>query len=449
MTGMSQLLRIGPLILLLCFLVLGNRGNAFAQGQGQCSAYDPDIEWLESVYDQYSICYTAQYTDDVEFVSGIIEDAKQLMKDKYQSDTLRDGNTRTLHVNIMLVPEPNHEATVSSTRFKCCYDSSGRLSSRGQFAQIPYLAPGHSDWRASPTFGRARQTPDNFHAKTITHEFVHAIQRTVWRASQNVPQWFSEGQAEYDGMFHTTEYNRTIAFRNLVDLVYRRHRDDILLGQTLASDETTLVVADIYGSANIVLKYLSGRLGEGFQLRLMKHSEPTFNEALTAEIETAGTSMQAEFAGLRDWLDRCYANSHDCDVERIAASGEAGAADDVDSPNADPDEDRGTGGGDVEPDPPSKPSVSLSLAQPQVGVSLTAMVSDPETGISSANWKWESSADGTTGWSLVAIGGGLSSTYTPSEPDAGKRLRATATYRTSDGHTKRASAISDLQVVNE
>ena len=446
---MTRLLRPSlstAIVLLCCFLALGAKQDAHAQQQGQCSAYDADIEWLESAYDQYSICYAAEYEDDVNFVREIIEDGIQLMREKYEEDTLSNRNGDRLHVNIMLVPEPNHEATTGTTRFKCCYDSSGTLSSQGTFAQVPYLTPGHSDWKRYPRFGGASLTPENYHAKTVTHEFVHAIQHTIWGSSRNVPSWFSEGQAEYDGMFNTTEYNRTSGFRNLVDLVHRRHRDNILLGQTLGSDEPRLVVAEVYFSGSFVLRYLSERFGEEIQLRLMKHEYATFNEALVAEMESAGTTVLTEFEGMRDWLDRCYVDSRDCDVDRITAGDDSGEADG--EPEVEPEQDGDTDTGGEQPEPALPPGVTLAPVQPQVGVALTASVTDPDDGVSSATWKWESSADGQSGWTLHAIGGGLTSTYTPGSSDEGMFVRATATYTTSEGRTKRASKKTENPVVS-
>ena len=298
-------------VIFFCFLALGSPTDALAQEQGQCSAYDADIQWLESAHDQYSICYTAEYAGDVKVVQGIIDRAKQLMRDKYGIDKLRtelrsgDEYGKPLHVNIMLLPEPNDQASTWRSGFYCC---------DGGLGQLPYLTPSHSDWKSSSTFGGARLTPEDYHEKILTHEFVHAIQRTDRDYSRELPQWFTEGQAEYDGIFHTTEYNRTTGFRNLVDLVHRSHMDKIVLGQTLGGDENRLVVTEIYFSASIVLRYLSERFGEDIQLRLMKHEYPTFHDALMAEIESAGTTLEAEFEGMRDWFDRCHSDSNDCDV---------------------------------------------------------------------------------------------------------------------------------------
>ena len=70
-------------------------------------------------------------------------------------------------------------------------------------------------------------------------------------------------------------------------------------------------------------------------------------------------------------------------------------------------------------------SVSLSPAEPEVGVELTAVLTDPDGGVTGASWQWQRSADGTT-WTDIA--GATAPTYTPTEADAGMWLRANVTY---------------------
>ena len=90
-------------------------------------------------------------------------------------------------------------------------------------------------------------------------------------------------------------------------------------------------------------------------------------------------------------------------------------------------------------------AVTLPSAQPQVGTELTAALTDPDGGVSGTTWEWETSSDVATGWAVIE--GATSDTYTPAAEDAGKRLRATASY--TDGHDSRktAQAVSD-DVVN-
>ena len=86
-------------------------------------------------------------------------------------------------------------------------------------------------------------------------------------------------------------------------------------------------------------------------------------------------------------------------------------------------------------------SVSLSSAEPEVGVELTAALTDPDGGVTVASWQWQRSADGTT-WTDVA--GATAPTYTPTEADAGVWLRANVTYsdRAGSGITLEGMAVA-------
>ncbi len=84
-------------------------------------------------------------------------------------------------------------------------------------------------------------------------------------------------------------------------------------------------------------------------------------------------------------------------------------------------------------------TVSLSSANPEVGVTLTAMLEDPDGGVSDVSWSWERSMNLTT-W--MAIPGSVSAAYTPTEADEGYHLRATAAYSDDYGPNKRAHMVS-------
>ena len=119
--------------------------------QGQCSAYDPDISWLEEAYTGFSICYAQGYRRDLEFVARWVNHAKDLLLTKYELPRFEDPYTRQpLHISIMLLPEADDYADTSSSAFQCCYDASGQRSNSGLFGRIPYLAPSHEDWAAGP-----------------------------------------------------------------------------------------------------------------------------------------------------------------------------------------------------------------------------------------------------------------------------------------------------------
>ena len=84
-------------------------------------------------------------------------------------------------------------------------------------------------------------------------------------------------------------------------------------------------------------------------------------------------------------------------------------------------------------------TVSLSSANPEVRVTLTAMLEDPDGGVSDVGWSWERSMNLTT-W--MAIPGSGSAAYTPTEADEGYHLRATAVYSDDHGPNKRAHMVS-------
>ena len=86
----------------------------------------------------------------------------------------------------------------------------------------------------------------------------------------------------------------------------------------------------------------------------------------------------------------------------------------------------------------------VSPEQPELGVSLTATLSDPDGLISAAAWQWSRSADGSTGWSDIA--GADSNSYTPVVEDVDHYLRVTVTYTDGHGSGKSAMAITDYQV---
>ncbi|MYC38675.1 MAG: hypothetical protein F4X66_17445, partial [Chloroflexi bacterium] len=79
--------------------------------------------------------------------------------------------------------------------------------------------------------------------------------------------------------------------------------------------------------------------------------------------------------------------------------------------------------------------VFLNTMEPQVGVSLSARVFDPDGGVSGEIWTWESSAYGSE-W--TAIAGATDAAYTPVDGDAGRYLRASASYADAQGAGKSA-----------
>ena len=87
-------------------------------------------------------------------------------------------------------------------------------------------------------------------------------------------------------------------------------------------------------------------------------------------------------------------------------------------------------------------TVTLSPGQPQVGTDLTATLSEPDGVVSGTTWRWESSANGNTGWATVtgATDAVTTSSYTPVEADLTMYLKATVSYTDPQGPSKSAEA---------
>ena len=81
-------------------------------------------------------------------------------------------------------------------------------------------------------------------------------------------------------------------------------------------------------------------------------------------------------------------------------------------------------------------TVTLSSMRPVVGTELTAMLDDPDGGVTGTMWQWARSMDMTT-WDDIA--GATADAYTPMAMDDGYYLRAMVMY--TDGHGAGKSAM--------
>ncbi len=92
-------------------------------------------------------------------------------------------------------------------------------------------------------------------------------------------------------------------------------------------------------------------------------------------------------------------------------------------------------------------TVSLSWRQPQVGTELEAALTDPDGIVSGPTWQW-SQPNGQNG-DYSDITGATSASYTPVTGDAGKFLRATASYTDATASGKTAQMVSYRRVREE
>ena len=97
------------------------------------------------------------------------------------------------------------------------------------------------------------------------------------------------------------------------------------------------------------------------------------------------------------------------------------------------------------PPPPPTPTdqlgmVSFSMDMPKVGAALTATLSDPDGGVTGTTWQWSRSdtMDGT----YTNIANATSASYTPVDEDAGKYLKAMASYTDTHRPDRTAEAMT-------
>ncbi len=92
-------------------------------------------------------------------------------------------------------------------------------------------------------------------------------------------------------------------------------------------------------------------------------------------------------------------------------------------------------------------TLTVSPDQAELGVRMTASVSDPDGGVTGESWEWQWSETGAT-WS--AIPGGRSASYTPSESDGGLLIRVMVEYSDASGEeSELASPATGLPPVPE
>ena len=81
-------------------------------------------------------------------------------------------------------------------------------------------------------------------------------------------------------------------------------------------------------------------------------------------------------------------------------------------------------------------TVTLPPTQPVARLDVTAILADPDNGVTNVSWQW-SKSDSQNG-TYANISSATSATYTPADEDVGKFLKATASYTDDEGSGKNA-----------
>ena len=161
--------------------------------------------------------------------------------------------------------------------------------------ELHYLAPSAPSNRRF--FSPAAKT--NYHARLIVHEITHFVQGSLTHRPNGPdfrPQhWVREGHAEYEGYFHSTEWNRTTA----VDRLLAESKEDnsgagIFCCRTLRNSSATIDMEDVYDGGALATMFLAELFGEDFLPGL-------FQSDLRVLVRDEGTTIQQMFTRFRTW----------------------------------------------------------------------------------------------------------------------------------------------------
>ena len=92
--------------------------------------------------------------------------------------------------------------------------------------------------------------------------------------------------------------------------------------------------------------------------------------------------------------------------------------------------------------------VAWSVTTPEVGVAITASLTDPDEGVTGATWQWSSSATASGPFTNITGAASASYSYTPVAGDLGKFLKAKASYSDYQGSGKSAERVAGSGVAN-
>ena len=115
-----------------------------------------------------------------------------------------------------------------------------------------------------------------------------------WRY-YSAPNWFVQGLQEYDAIFHTTDYNRTMTAKRLFEWAKRNPTK-------FSCCAPQLQIADDYNGGATFVAFLADKFGENIHARLLRNPATTFESALSSE--TKPYSLIELFDLFRKWLDQ-------------------------------------------------------------------------------------------------------------------------------------------------
>jgi hypothetical protein len=230
---------------------------------------------------------------DVAFARRWLDAAEQLMAKKYRVVPER------YHISVHLLSSPDDDIdTTQSGQNRCCaVDDQGNRTGR-----ILFLGPSAAIWKEQPLLSSLGlpKSGEDYHAKVLMSEYIpvghYAAQDTRLTGGwgyYSAPQWFVQGLQEYDGIYHTTETNRTQTVAALMR--WARQNE-----QRFTCCVKGLEFVDPHNGGAAFTAFLAAEFGEGIHARLLRNGARSFDDAFA--VETSPFSRMELLERFRRWV---------------------------------------------------------------------------------------------------------------------------------------------------
>lgn len=265
----------------------------------QCESFDSETTAMDltpavisTLSQDFTVCHDPAFAGDLALFREWVAKGMELGLRKYgfAGPVTRDGEPAD--VLIFLPPTPT-----ARTRRGYIGFTTGSRSDLGNGvwrAELHYLTP--SAWGSPPYGGLSYPSAEEYHAHYIVHETMHVVQFGLEDINEHDAQkWIWEALAEYDGYFHTTEWNRTEAVYRLFDRSEEKNLPAaIYCCRTLHGGSPAMVTTDVYYGGAIVMTFLAEHFGEEIHAEL-------FATPMADLMSARGTTVDDAFTHFQTW----------------------------------------------------------------------------------------------------------------------------------------------------
>ena len=254
---------------------------------GQCLSFadSTPVDYLEYRDGRFTVCYSANYPNDLEIAKTWVSRAFELGASKYRViNPTRDGNR--LELTIYFPPHDTQATSQGIVRMACCYGQGGENVTH---AEIHYLTP--SAW-VGDSLGGLQRTPEHYHSHYLIHETMHFFQLAC--CGLDAPSWVYEGMSESDGYRHTTDWNATEGVSRLTSRFVSQELKNVACCWDLETN-FTLAVGNDYWAGGWIMWYLAEIYGEQIHVELL--SDP-----LVAVLARRDVPLIQLYADIRNYV---------------------------------------------------------------------------------------------------------------------------------------------------